>query len=156
MIRFCFVAVMVACGGGGSPQPDDALLAADAAIDAVTACSTPGECPCFSNEDCPAGTRDGVVDILKRSVWTRWTGQNLVWGVGNQIVRGLITGDASLVVGAYERMYQEIVVTPKEGIQADFSFHQHGDQFYSGGYGLGFANDVGRYVALRFALALAS
>jgi hypothetical protein len=58
MIRFCFVAVMVACGGGGSPQPDDAPLAADdAAIDAVTACSTPGECPCFSNEDCPAGTR---------------------------------------------------------------------------------------------------
>lgn len=109
-----------------------------------------GEAVLLLGPDCPAVTRDGVVNILKRSVWTRWTGQNLVWGVGNQVVRGIITGDPPLVAAAYDRMYDEIVITQKEGIQPDYSFHQHGDQFYSGGYGLGFANDVGRYISFAW------
>lgn len=26
-------------------------------MDVADVCTTPGECPCFSNDDCPAGTR---------------------------------------------------------------------------------------------------
>src|SRR5690348_17434716 len=45
---------------------------------------------------------------------------------------------------------EELRITDSDGIQADYSFHQHGAQLYSGGYGLGFANDVGRFIALAW------
>lgn len=52
----CAVLCLSACGGGGSPAPIDA--APEAPADApVTVCTVPNECPCFSNDDCPAGTR---------------------------------------------------------------------------------------------------
>ncbi|MDA3927191.1 MAG: hypothetical protein PF904_21165 [Kiritimatiellae bacterium] len=38
----------------------------------------------------------------------------------------------------FNRIKKDIVITTKEGIQPDFSFYQHGDQFYSGGSGRGF------------------
>src|SRR5439155_19057204 len=82
----------------------------------------------------------------RRSVWTKWTGQNLVWGVNNQILRGLIENDADTVAAAYTRLYEEVRISTDEGIQPDFSFHQHGAQLYNGGYGLGFAQDVPRLV----------
>ena len=93
---------------------------------------------------------EAVTKIMRRSVWTKWTGQNLAWGVTNQIMRGLIENDADAIKQAYERLYDEVKVTTKEGIQPDFSFHQHGDQFYSGGYGLAFAQDVSRYVGFSW------
>ena len=89
-----------------------------------------------------------VVRIMMRSNWRRvpWTGANLIWGVEIEIVRGCLENNAATVAEGYERMYQEIkVVSPQEeGIQQDNSFHQHGAQLYSGGYGLFYANDVGR------------
>lgn len=39
--------VLAACGGGKSAQPD-AAPPPDAAV-----CAAPGDCPCFSNYDCP-------------------------------------------------------------------------------------------------------
>lgn len=92
----------------------------------------------------------GVSRILRRANWSRWTGQNLVWGATNQIMLGLVENDASLVSPAYARLYEEIRITNREGIQADYSFHQHGPQFYSGGYGLAFAQDVPRYVSFAW------
>ena len=60
VVRTCCLALLVACGDDGSPKPLDAGqadAAADATIDATVQCATPGECPCFSNDECPAGTR---------------------------------------------------------------------------------------------------
>ncbi len=95
-----------------------------------------------------------IVFIMKRSDWRRvpWTGANLTWGVTNEIVRGCIENDPGAVAEGYERMYQEIkVVGPSaEGIQQDDSFHQHGVQLYSGGYGLNYANDVGRFLSFAW------
>jgi chondroitin AC lyase len=88
--------------------------------------------------------------VLRRSDWKRWTGQNLVWGVTIQILRGLIENDADAVTTAYARLYGEVRITTTEGIQPDFSFHQHGPQFYSGGYGMGFAQDVPRYASFAW------
>ena len=90
----------------------------------------------------------GIVNILKRSDWSRWTGQNLVWGCQIQILRGIVTGETQTVTQAYSRLYDEVRIGPPtgEGIMPDFSFHQHRAQFYSGGYGLGFATDVGAFV----------
>lgn len=95
---------------------------------------------------------DRITAIMQRSNWSRWTGANLTWGVTNEIVRGCLQGDFAAVAEGYQRMYQEIeIVAPgKEGIQPDYSFHQHGSQLYNGGYGLDFANDVGRFIAFSW------
>lgn len=88
-------------------------------------------------------------EILRRGAWKRWTGQNLVWGAVNQVMRGCIEGDAAAVREAFDGIYREMrVASPgQEGVQADWSFHQHGSLLYSGGYGLGFAIDCARCVA---------
>lgn len=69
-----------------------------------------------------------------------------------EIVRGCLEENDDTVAEGYRRMYQEIrIVGPaEEGIQADYSFHQHGAQLYSGGYGLAYAIDVGRFVAFAW------
>ena len=95
-----------------------------------------------------------VVEIMKRSDWEKghWTGANLTWGVAIQIVRGCLEENVATVDEGYRRMYGEIrIVSPtEEGIQQDYSFHQHGAQLYSGGYGLDYAIDVGRFVAFAW------
>lgn len=98
--------------------------------------------------DADPAQKASVIEIMKRSNWSKWTGQNLVWGTGIQIHRGLLEQNAKVIRDAYDRTYQEIRVAPlaEEGIMPDASFHQHGKQLYSGGYGLGFTNDIGRLI----------
>ena len=93
-----------------------------------------------------------AVPILARSKWAKWTGQNLVWGVSVQVVRGCLENDADAVAHAFERMWDEVHLAEvgAEGIQSDHSFHQHDQQLYNGGYGLAYANDVGRFVCLSW------
>jgi len=108
-----------------------------------------GETAMLIGSQLPAEERAIVIARMRRSNWRTWTGANLVWGTGIQIVRGCLESDPAVVAEAYHRMYQEIrVVAPtEEGVEVDGSFHQHGMQLYNGGYGLTFANDVGRFVA---------
>lgn len=88
--------------------------------------------------------------IMRRSVHARWTGQNLVWGVGIQIARGCIEDDAEAVGSGFERFFREVRTgaPPWEGVQVDWSFHQHGNVLYAGGYGQGFACDGARLVRM--------
>jgi chondroitin AC lyase len=109
-----------------------------------------GEIACLLGPALPKDQLAKIVRIMKRSDWPRgWTGANLIWGVTNQIVRGSLEENAETVRQGYERMYAEIkIVAPnKEGIQQDFSFHQHGTQLYNGSYGLAYANDIGRFIS---------
>ena len=76
------------------------------------------------------------------------TGQNLVWVADITARRALLEDDPELLQTAFERISDEIRVTLEEGIQPDFSFHQHGDCLYSHGYGAGFARDCSRIAAL--------
>jgi chondroitin AC lyase len=76
-------------------------------------------------------------------------GQNLVWRAAIQLKIGLVTfnrGHINLLGSAIDRimnsaaiMENEIAITPDEGIQPDWSFHQHGQQLQFGNYGLTFA-----------------
>jgi chondroitin AC lyase len=104
--------------------------------------------------DLSAGDISKIAEIMKRSDWKHvpWTGANLTWGVTNEIVRGCIENDPATVAEGYNRLYQEIkIVGPtEEGIEQDDSFHQHGTQLYNGGYGLSYANDVGRFIAFAW------
>ncbi|MSS71886.1 MAG: hypothetical protein EXS64_10405 [Candidatus Latescibacteria bacterium] len=69
------------------------------------------------------------------------TGQNLVWMALIVARRGILERDPDLVASAFSRIADEIRITPEEGIQADFSFHQHGPCLYNHGYGAGFSSD---------------
>ncbi len=72
------------------------------------------------------------------------TGQNKVWYAQQQLMRGtLLARTADLAAGS-AALQSTLLTTTAEGIQADFSFHQHGAQFYAGGYGLGFLSDLAR------------
>ena len=99
-------------------------------------------------------TLDLVSRNMQRSDWKRgqWTGANLVWGVEVEIVRGALESDPAAVGDGYARLYREIRLVPPsdDGIQEDLSFHQHGKQLYSGGYGLTFANDLGRFIVFAW------
>lgn len=70
------------------------------------------------------------------------TGQNRVWLAGINIMRGLFMEDEDLVRKAIAEIDDEIKVTTEEGIQEDWSFHQHGPQIQLGNYGLAFADNV--------------
>lgn len=94
----------------------------------------------------------GGLRILSRAA-LGMTGQNLVWVADVTIARGCLAQDANLVAEAFRRIEEEIRYTTGEGIQRDNSFHQHGEQLYSGGYGRGFAADCARLARLAHGTA---
>lgn len=67
------------------------------------------------------------------------TGQNLLWETFIHIYSSVLTGDTVGLKRAYQTSANEIVITKLEGIQPDFSFHQHGAQSYAFGYGRAFS-----------------
>jgi chondroitin AC lyase len=100
----------------------------------------------LGNELTAAQRKKGAA-ILKRAK-PGMTGQNLVWVSEITIGRGLLEGNPKLVKSAFKRIADEIRVTGREGIQQDFSFHQHGNCLYNHGYGAGFAVDCSRLAGL--------
>lgn len=71
----------------------------------------------------------------------RNSGQNKVWLAGNVLLKALLTDDESMAVQARNAILSELRFAGKgeEGLQNDFSFHQHGPQMQLGNYGLSFA-----------------
>jgi chondroitin AC lyase len=76
------------------------------------------------------------------------TGENLVWSSFTHLCLALMKNDAAMMSAVRDAM--NVVVKPAigEGIKRDRSFHQHGAQLYTGGYGGSFANDVARYALI--------
>ncbi len=70
------------------------------------------------------------------------TGQNKVWLSGNVLIRGLLEKDESLVKEAANSIKEELKVGDGEGIQPDWSFHQHGPQQQFGNYGSAYAGSL--------------
>lgn len=85
--------------------------------------------------------KQGCLKLLEKSPFGR-TGQNKVWLATNNLMKGLLTGDEGLVRKAHGYICEEIAVTEDEGIQPDWSFHQHGPQIQFGNYGLTYAESV--------------
>lgn len=86
----------------------------------------------------------GICDrMLIRSEPGGMTGGNLTWTATLQLVRALLSHDADLAARAYSLMVEDIRIAPanEEGLKIDCSFHQHGQQLYSGGYGAGWVDD---------------
>jgi chondroitin AC lyase len=90
----------------------------------------------------PAELREQTVQrVLGRSKMGM-TGQNKVWLAEIALMKGLIANDSNLMAKAREQILSELRVTTQEGIQPDYSFHQHGPQQQWGNYGGSFGSDM--------------
>lgn len=69
------------------------------------------------------------------------TGGNLADVVNITIRRGVVERDIALVDKAIGMMKDEIRISLEEGVQPDFSFHQHGALLYNHGYGAVFLSN---------------
>ena len=67
-------------------------------------------------------------------------GQNLVWLSGVRLMIGILWKEAEAVRTGSEIIKNELCIVPtgEEGLQSDYSFHQHGIQLQVGNYGLGY------------------
>jgi len=76
------------------------------------------------------------------------TGQNRIWMAECVLMRSLLEGNMQGVKAAREAILGEIHVSgTEEGIQSDWSFHQHGNQAQFGNYGLSYILTVPRLAA---------
>ena len=99
--------------------------------------------------------RDYITDVvMPRSKIGAMTGQNRVWIAGNNVMKAALVGDVALMRRASGIIADEITVSriqlgvPDEGIQPDWSFHQHGPQQQFGNYGMAFASDTTRWAVI--------
>ena len=88
--------------------------------------------------------KSDAVRVMNNSGF-RMTGQNKVWLAGNVLLKALLLSDESLVKQARDTIASEIYQTTNEGVQPDFSFHQHGPQQQFGNYGLAYINSLSYY-----------
>jgi chondroitin AC lyase len=88
--------------------------------------------------------KTGAVKVMNNSTF-RQTGQNKVWQAGNVFLKALLLNDEKLAQRARDTIASEIYQTTNEGIQPDFSFHQHGAQQQFGNYGLAFISSMSYY-----------
>lgn len=90
---------------------------------------------------------NGALDLLKRSEFGK-TGQNKVWLAANNLMKALLINDEQLLVMSKQFIAEEISISDKEGIQKDWSFHQHGPQIQFGNYGQTYAESVSFLLAV--------
>jgi chondroitin AC lyase len=76
------------------------------------------------------------------------TGENKVWLAGIAFMKGLLADDPNLMARAHDQIFGELRVTTQEGVQPDYSFHQHGPQQQWGNYGASFGADMIRWASL--------
>ncbi|MGE4565666.1 MAG: hypothetical protein AB7F32_12395, partial [Victivallaceae bacterium] len=72
------------------------------------------------------------------------TGQNRVWLSAVHVLKGMVYRDADMVKSGRDVIFEELAIAPRdrEGLQPDWSFHQHGPQHQFGNYGLGFVDSM--------------
>jgi len=80
--------------------------------------------------------------IMDRVVIGKNTGQNLVWVSSNIILRSILKKDITQIALTTANIREEMKMADNvEGLQPDYSFHQHGRQLQFGNYGLHFLED---------------
>jgi len=88
--------------------------------------------------------RIGVSPTARGIIGPVPTGENLVWSCFTHLSLGLLKDDASMLAAVSAALSGVVRPSAAEGIKADRSFHQHGAQLYTGGYGGSFAADAAR------------
>lgn len=91
-------------------------------------------------KDLPQEDIDGAAKILAKSSFKQ-TGQNKIWQAEGVLMRAYLQKDEALMIAARDTIASEIRIGAwTEGIQPDWSFHQHGPQLQWGNYGGAFAS----------------
>lgn len=85
-------------------------------------------------DDLPESMLKDAQPILNRSKMGM-TGQNKVWCAGIALMKGLLADNSEMMKTASDAIWSELRITTEEGIQPDWSFHQHGPQQQFGNYG---------------------
>ncbi len=99
-------------------------------------------------DDLPPADFALACDRVRRSKTDRMTGANLTWTAGNLFTLGAVTNDLPLMRDMLGLITGTIRITTDEGVQPDWSFHQHGPQLNAGNYGLAFLDTCGSYASL--------
>jgi len=76
------------------------------------------------------------------------TGQNKVWQSGNVLLRNLLLKNEDTIRLAATSIQEELVVSTGEGVQPDWSYHQHGPQLQFGNYGLAYIGDMIKWITI--------
>ncbi|MDD2943361.1 MAG: polysaccharide lyase family 8 super-sandwich domain-containing protein [bacterium] len=98
---------------------------------------------------CKDSLNDSEIESIKESYFpkfgkvpsVRLKGQNIIWYANVFYGMAVLFDDSELLHNSRSLFLSALKVDDDEGVQYDFSFHQHGKQFYSGGYGLDFLID---------------
>jgi chondroitin AC lyase len=98
----------------------------------------------FMENELSPTEKEGAIKVMNHSTF-RQTGQNKVWQAGNIFLKALLINDEKLAQQARDTIASEIFQTTNEGIQPDFSFHQHGPQQQFGNYGLAYISSMAYY-----------
>ena len=75
-------------------------------------------------------------------------GQNLVSSSFNHMTLGLLRHEPARLTRVRDAMATVTLPASGDGLKSDSSFHHHGAQLYTGGYGGSFAFDVARYALI--------
>ena len=95
----------------------------------------------FVEDELTEKEKTEAISVMNHSQF-KMTGQNKVWLAGNVLMKALLTNDEKLAKEVRDTISSEIFTGTKEGIQPDFSFHQHGPQQQFGNYGLSFISSM--------------
>jgi len=99
-------------------------------------------------DELPSDLSDATMQrVLGRSKMGM-TGQNKVWLAGIAFLKGLLREDSGLMTQARETIFEELRITTAEGVQPDYSFHQHGPQQQWGNYGASFGGDMIKWASI--------
>ncbi|UCD51680.1 MAG: polysaccharide lyase 8 family protein [Phycisphaerales bacterium] len=92
-------------------------------------------------------TDKAISQVLGRSRMGM-TGQNKVWLAGIAFLKGILIEDAALMTKARAQILEELRITTAEGVQPDYSFHQHGPQLQWGNYGASFGSNMIQWASI--------
>lgn len=70
------------------------------------------------------------------------TGANKLDIATHWVYRGCLTQDEDVLSFGADQVYYPLFMTTDEGLQHDYSYHQHGSQIYIGSYGFSFVDGI--------------
>jgi chondroitin AC lyase len=93
-------------------------------------------------EDLSPAQLKGALEVMAQlRVQEKATGANLTWSADLGLHYGALTGDTVLMNKCRHLLLKEIRITTDEGIQPDYSFHQHGARLQTYHYGGAFLRE---------------
>ena len=105
-----------------------------------------GELMLMLGDEARDDEREFLVNGIMAKSKIGMTGQNKIWVSDNVFVRSLIVNDREMLGKAIRSILEELKVTTGEGMQPDWSFHQHGSQLQFGNYGLAFVGNMVKWL----------